>query len=57
MGNKVIDKIAPGCDFLVVRGDAKDRADTDKMLAREYQVLAMTERQLLRFVRPAYLPK
>ncbi len=57
MGNKVVDKIGPGCDFLVVRGDAKDRADTDKMLAREYQVLAMTERQLLRFVRPAYLPK
>jgi hypothetical protein len=56
-GGKVVDSLQPGVDFLVVRGDSNDRSDKERALAREYQILAITERQLLRFVRPAFAPK
>ncbi|GDY15044.1 hypothetical protein LBMAG53_39220 [Planctomycetota bacterium] len=56
-GGVVWDKLQPGVDFLVVRGDPKDRSDMERAQAREFQILAITERQLLRFVRPAFVPK
>jgi hypothetical protein len=55
-GGTVVDRLQPGVDFLVVRGDLNDRSDKERALAREYQILAITERQLLRFVRPAFAP-
>ncbi|MFM2090213.1 MAG: hypothetical protein RLZZ127_702 [Planctomycetota bacterium] len=52
MGNEVRRDIGPGVDYLVVRGDDKDRSDTARARAREFHVLGMTEAQLL-----TYLPR
>ncbi|MEK7413129.1 MAG: BRCT domain-containing protein [Planctomycetota bacterium] len=56
-GGIVADKLQPGVDFLVVRGDAKDRSGPERATAREYQVLGMKENQLLQYVRPLFPPK
>ncbi len=52
MGNEVRREIGPGVDYLVVRGDDKDRSDAARARAREFQVIGMTEQQLL-----TYLPR
>ena len=52
-GGIVRDKLSPGVDFLI----AGERSDKDQDNAREYQVLAMTEAQLLKYIRRDYKPK
>lgn len=45
-GGKVWDDLAPGVDFLV----AGARSDAEQDKAREYQIIAMTEDQLVRYL-------
>jgi NAD-dependent DNA ligase len=52
-GGIVRDKLSPGVDYLI----AGDRSDKDQDNAREYQIQAMTEAQLLKYVRRAFQPK
>jgi NAD-dependent DNA ligase len=52
-GGIVRDKLSPGVDILV----AGDRSDQDKDNAREYAVHAMSEEQLLKYIRRDFLPK
>jgi hypothetical protein len=52
-GGVVRSKLSPGVDFLV----AGERSDKDQDNAREYQILAMTEVQLLKYVRQDFKPK
>lgn len=49
-GGEVREKLSPGVDFLV----AGDRSDRQQDAAREYQVQAMTEAQLLSFVQTTF---
>jgi len=49
-GGVVRDKLSPGVDFLV----AGNRSDKQQDNAREYQVLAMKEEQLLRFLQTTF---
>ncbi len=49
-GGEVREKLSPGVDFLI----AGDRSDRQQDAAREYQVQAMTEAQLLMYVQPAF---
>lgn len=55
-GGIVADKLRPGVDYLVVRGDENDRSNAMRSRAREYQVLGMKEEQLLTFVQPLFGP-
>jgi len=52
-GGIVREKLSPGVDILV----AGERSDKDQDNAREYAVHAMTEDQLLKYVRRDYQPK
>ncbi len=52
-GGIVREKLSPGVDILV----AGDRSDKDQDNAREYAVHAMTEDQLLKYIRRDYAPK
>ena len=52
-GGVVRDKLSPGVDILI----AGDRSDKDQDNAREFQVQAMTEAQLLKYVRTDFHPK
>jgi len=52
-GGIVRDKLSPGVDYLV----AGDRSDKDQDNAREYQIQALTEVQLLKYVRRSFQPK
>lgn len=52
-GGQVRDKLSPGVDFLV----AGERSDKQQDNAREYQVLAMKEEQLLRFLQTTFAAK
>ena len=45
--------LGPGCDFLV----AGDRSDREQDNARQYQILAMKEEALLKFVQRTFAPK
>jgi len=49
-GGEVREKLSPGVDFLV----AGDRSDKQQDSAREYQVYALTEQQLLKYVQTAF---
>ncbi len=49
-GGVVSDTLKPGCDFLV----AGDRSDKIQDIAREYQIVAMTEDQLLKYVQTSF---
>ena len=56
-GAQVVDKLGPNVNFLVVDRPAKDsncRSVKEQDLAREYQVLALTEDQLLNYVQTAF---
>jgi len=53
-GGVVLDKLGPGCDFLVVQGTPNDRSDPERAAARQYQILAMTEAMLLQYVQTTY---
>jgi BRCA1 C Terminus (BRCT) domain len=52
-GGIVREKLSPGVDVLI----AGERSDKEQDHAREYQVLAMTEEQLLKYVRRDFKPK
>jgi hypothetical protein len=52
-GGIVREKLSPGVDILV----AGERSDKDQDNAREYAVHAMTEDQLLKYIRRDYQPK
>ena len=52
-GGIVREKLSPGVDILV----AGERSDKDQDNAREYQVQAMTEVQLLKYIRRDFKPK
>jgi hypothetical protein len=52
-GGIVRDKLSPGVDYLV----AGERSEKDQDNAREYQVQAMSEAQLLKYVRRDFKPK
>lgn len=52
-GGIVREKLSPGVDILV----AGERSDKDQDNAREYAVHAMTEEQLLKYIRRDYQPK
>ncbi len=52
-GGIVRDKLSPGVDYLV----AGERSDKDQDNAREYQIQALSEAQLLKYVRRAFQPK
>jgi hypothetical protein len=52
-GGIVREKLSPGVDILV----AGDRSEKDQDNAREYAVHAMTEAQLLKYIRRDYAPK
>lgn len=52
-GGIVREKLSPGVDILV----AGERSDKDQDNAREYAVHAMTEDQLLKYIRRDYAPK
>jgi murein DD-endopeptidase MepM/ murein hydrolase activator NlpD len=52
-GGIVREKLSPGVDILV----AGERSDKDQDNAREYAVHAMTEAQLLKYIRRDYAPK
>lgn len=52
-GGIVREKLSPGVDILV----AGERSDKDQDNAREYAVHAMTEEQLLKYIRRDYAPK
>ncbi len=52
-GGIVREKLSPGVDILV----AGDRSEKDQDSAREYAVHAMTEEQLLKYIRRDYAPK
>ncbi len=52
-GGIVTQELGPGCDFLV----AGDRSDREQANARQYQILAMKEDQLLQWVQPSFAPK
>ena len=52
-GGEVREKLSPGVDFLI----AGDRSDKQQDAAREYQVLAMTEAQLLTYVQTGFTVK
>ena len=52
-GGIVREKLSPGVDILV----AGERSDKDQDNAREYAVHAMTEEQLLQYIRRDYAPK
>jgi NAD-dependent DNA ligase len=52
-GGIVREKLSPGVDVLI----AGDRSDKDQDNAREYNVFAMTEAQLLKYIRRDYKPK
>jgi hypothetical protein len=56
-GGIVRDELGPGCDYLVVRGDDKDRSDNARARARQYHILAMTEAQLLKYVQKTFSPR
>jgi len=49
-GGVVSDTLKPGCDFLV----AGDRSEKIQDIAREYQIVAMTEEQLLHYVQTSF---
>ncbi len=52
-GGIVREKLSPGVDILI----AGERSDKDQDNAREYAVHAMTEAQLLKYIRRDYVPK
>lgn len=52
-GGIVREKLSPGVDILI----AGERSDKDQDNAREYAVHAMTEDQLLKYIRRDYAPK
>jgi len=52
-GGIVREKLSPGVDILI----AGERSDKDQDNAREYAVHAMTEKQLLKYIRRDYVPK
>ncbi len=52
-GGIVSQELGPGCDFLV----AGSRSDREQANARQYQILAMKEEQLLQFVPTTFAPK
>lgn len=52
-GGIVQQKLGPGVDFLVAGG----RSDREQASAREYQILGMTEDQLLKYVLPLFAPR
>lgn len=52
-GGIVREKLSPGVDILI----AGERSDKDQDNAREYAVHAMTETQLLKYIRRDYVPK
>ncbi len=52
-GGLVREKLSPGVDFLI----AGERSDKQQDNAREYQVLAMKEEQLLRFLQTTFAAK
>lgn len=51
-GGKVADKIGPGVDFLVCGG----HSDPQKEEARQFQLRALTEDQLLPYIQPSFKP-
>ncbi len=51
-GGVVADTLGPGCDYLVA-GDRSDRQQAD---ARQYQILAMREEDLLDYVQTTFAP-
>lgn len=52
-GGLISPVLGPGCDFLV----AGDRSDREQDNARQYQILAMKEESLLKFVQRTFAPK
>ena len=52
-GGVISQELGPGCDFLV----AGSRSDREQANARQYQILAMREDQLLQFVQTTFAPK
>ena len=42
-GNEVVREIQPGVDYLIVRGDDKDRSTDARARAREFHIMGMTE--------------
>lgn len=52
-GGQVVQKIGPGVDFLVA---GKGSEGKEQAQAREYQLLGMTEDQLLKYVLPMFAP-
>jgi hypothetical protein len=52
-GGVVADRLGPHCDFLV----AGDRSDREQATARQFQVQAMNEDFLLRYLQPTFGPK
>ncbi len=52
-GGVISQELGPGCDFLV----AGERSDREQANARQYQIQAMREPQLLRFVPTTFGPK
>lgn len=52
-GGVVSETLQPGSDFLV----AGDRSERIQDIAREYQIIAMTEEQLLQYVQPSFSVK
>lgn len=54
-GAEVRDSLSPGTDFLVVPSNEYKGREMER--AREFQVIAMDEAQILRFIRPEFKPK
>lgn len=52
-GGIVSETLRPGCDYLV----AGERSEKTQDVAREYQLVAMTEEQLLKYVQPTFSVK
>jgi hypothetical protein len=51
-GARVASKLGPGCDLLV----AGERSDREQAAARQFQVFAMSEETLLRYVQKSFAP-
>ncbi len=52
-GGVISETLQPGCDFLI----AGDRSERIQDIAREYQIIALTEEQLLQYVQPSFSVK